>query len=212
MCQGARANPTKSVFPALLVAILLLTSATLSPAADFDAKALQAGAIKSGVMNLYHNLPPPGDEGMISAFEAAYPGIKVEPLRLGSTALIQRFEAETAAGACRADAFIIVYDEAEIRWIENGWVKSWSPPEAAAFPPQHRHGDYLFDIQVYRETIVYNTAKVKPADAPKAYADLIDPKWKGKVGLNPPWRSVTVQGAVAYWDKVLGLKNFAQRL
>jgi iron(III) transport system substrate-binding protein len=181
-------------------------------AADADWSAIEAAAKTVGKLTLYHNLPPPGDEGLIAAFEATHSGIKVETVRLGSSAMIQRFEAETMAGVCPADALMILYDEAENRWIDNGWVMEWMPPEAAAYPPEFRHRDRLFTIQLFRDAIVYNTTRIKPADAPRSYADLFDPKWKGKVGLNPPWRSVAVQGSVAFWEKHLGITNIAQRL
>ena len=32
-------------------------------------------------------------------------------------------------------------------------------------------------------TIAYNTNAVRKADAPKTYQDLLDPKWKGKLGI-----------------------------
>jgi iron(III) transport system substrate-binding protein len=32
--------------------------------------------------------------------------------------------------------------------------------------------------------IAYNTNLVKPSDAPKSYADILDPKWKGKVSVD----------------------------
>ena len=181
-------------------------------AADADWLVIEAAAKKVGRLTLYHNLPPPGDEGLIAAFEAAHPGMKVETVRLGSTAMMQRFEAETAAGVCPADALMTLYDEAENRWIDNGWVLEWAPPEAAAFPPEFRHRDRIFTTQLFREAIIYNTTRIKPADAPRSYADLFDPKWKGKVGLNPPWRSVAAQGAVAFWEKHLGITGIAQRL
>jgi iron(III) transport system substrate-binding protein len=194
---------------AMLVAIALPGEAA---AADPEWAAIEAAARKIGKLNLYHNLPPPGDEGLIAAFEAAYPGIKVETVRLGSGAMMQRFEAEKAAGKCPADALMTNYDNTEDGWIDKGWVLAWTPPEAAAYPAEYVHRGHLFTTQLYREAIIYNTAKVKPADAPKVYADLFDPKWKGKVGLNPPWRSVTVQGAVAFWEKKLGLTGIAQKL
>jgi iron(III) transport system substrate-binding protein len=198
--------------PAIIAVFLALALGRGAAAAAADWPATEAAAKKAGKLTLYHNLPPPGDEGVVAAFEAAHPGIRVETVRLGSSALIQRFEAETAAGKCPADALMILYDEAENRWIDNGWVQEWTPPEAAAYPPEFRHRDRLYTIQLFREAIVYNTARIKPADAPKGFADLFDPKWKGKVGLNPPWRSVAVQGVVAFWEKHLGITNVAQRL
>jgi iron(III) transport system substrate-binding protein len=199
----------------LLVIVALLFAAGFvreAAAADADWPAIEAEARKVGKLTLYHNLPPPGDEGVIAAFEAAYPGIKVETVRLGSAAMMQRFGAETAAGVCRADALMTNYDETENSWIDKGWVLQWAPPEAAVYPPEFRHRDHFFSTQLYREAIIYNTTRIKPADAPKQYADLFDPKWKGKIGLNPPWRSVTVQGTVAFWEKRLGITGIAQKL
>jgi iron(III) transport system substrate-binding protein len=181
-------------------------------ATDADWAAIEAEANKIGKLTLYHNLPPPGDEGVVAAFEAAYPRIKVETTRLGSGAMMQRFEAETAAGACRADALMTNYDETENGWIDKGWVLQWTPPEAAAYAPEFLHRGHLFTTQLYREVIIYNAAKLKGADAPTAFSDLFDPKWKGKVGLNAPWRSVTVQGAIAFWEKKLGISGVAQKL
>jgi len=198
--------------PAILVALPVIGFGSFARAADADWAAIEAEAKKVGKLTLYHNLPPPGDEGVVAAFEATYPDIKVETVRLGSAAMMQRFETETAAGVSRADALMTNYDETENRWIDQGWVLEWTPPEAAAYPPEFRHRSHLFTTQLYREAIIYNTTRVKPADAPKQYADLFDPKWKGKVGLNPPWRSVTVQGAVAFWEKRLGIAGVAQRL
>lgn len=209
--RGAgRWSPSR--LPAILLALLVVGLASWAHASDADWPAIEAAAKKVGKLTLYHNLPPPGDEGLVAAFEASYPGIKVETVRLGSTAMMQRFEAETAAGVCRADALMTNYDETENRWIDKGWVQQWTPPEAAAYPPEFRHRDHLYTTQLYREAIIYNTTRIKPADAPKQYADLFDPKWKGKIGLNPPWRSVTVQGAVAFWEKRLGITSIAQRL
>jgi iron(III) transport system substrate-binding protein len=205
-----RSGPAR--LAALLAALLVAGFASWAHAADTDWKAIEAEAKKVGKLNLYLNLPPPGDEGVVAAFEAAYPGIKVEVVRLGSGAMMQRFEAETAAGACPADALMTNYDNTENGWIDKGWILAWTPPESVVYPPEYVHRGHLFTTQLYREVIIYNTAKVKPADAPKGYADLLDPKWKGKVGLNPPWRSVTVQGAVAFWETKLGLTGVAQKL
>ncbi|MEJ1976509.1 MAG: extracellular solute-binding protein [Acetobacteraceae bacterium] len=44
-------------------------------------------------------------------------------------------------------------------------------------------------------TIVYNTAKVKPADAPKDWPDLTDPKWKNQIAFGSP----NYSGMVGVW-------------
>jgi iron(III) transport system substrate-binding protein len=41
--------------------------------------------------------------------------------------------------------------------------------------------------------------------------DLFDPKWKGKVGMNPPWRSVSIQQIIAFWEDH-GIADPAEKL
>ena len=36
-------------------------------------------------------------------------------------------------------------------------------------------------FRIYLCTIGYNTSLVTAEEAPKSYADLLDPKWKGKI-------------------------------
>ena len=69
----------------------------------------------------------------------------------------------------------------------------------------------MYAIMQVREAIIWNKTLVKDADAPKEWADLFDPKWKGKVALNTPWRSISVQQLFAYWDKI-GLKDAAEKM
>ncbi|HZD40840.1 MAG TPA: extracellular solute-binding protein, partial [Terriglobales bacterium] len=43
---------------------------------------------------------------------------------------------------------------------------------------------YWTDVYPTVHSIPYNTKLVAPADVPRHYTDLLDPKWKGKLGLN----------------------------
>ena len=45
---------------------------------------------------------------------------------------------------------------------------------------------YYFVTSAGMIGIGYNTAKVKEADAPKNWTDLLDPKWKNNIALGPP--------------------------
>ena len=59
---------------------------------------------------------------------------------------------------------------------------------AQHYPKQYYDPDGLFLVtRVLVSPIGYNTNLVKPEEAPKSFADLLDPKWAGKMvkGWNP---------------------------
>jgi iron(III) transport system substrate-binding protein len=197
------------------VAMLALTAhaqTAAAPAATSWAE-VTAAAKKEGTVSIYHNLNPAGAELLANAFGKDHPEINVEMTRLGSAPLIQRFDTEFAAGRNIADVMITFPDERVFDGLNAGWMQAWVPPELKPYPAtvNYQNKNMMFNIQTAREAIIWNTQKVKKADAPKEWADLFDPKWKGKVGMNPPWRSVAIQGIVAYWGK-LGLGDTAAKL
>lgn len=180
-------------------------------AAD-DWAAVREAARKEGRVSLYHNLRPQGAEILLGEFRKANPGIQTEHIRLGSAPLIERFATEFNAGRNLADVLITFPDDTYFAGIDkHGWALEWTPPEAAAFEPQANHNNRAFAVHTGRNVIIWNKQRVKPADAPKEWADLWDPKWKGRVGMDPPWRSVAVQGLAALWSKN-GIKDAAQKL
>ncbi len=176
-----------------------------------DWAAVEAAAKTEGRVTFYNNLQPNGIEPLIAKFSEDYPDIAVEFIRLGSNPLIERFETEFNAGRHLADVLITFPDERVYKGMESGWMAEWTPPEIGNFPAEMNQENKLFTLQQAREAIIWNKGLVGDADAPKEWADLFDPKWKGKVGMNPPWRSVSIQQIVAYWED-LGLGDSAQKL
>lgn len=198
-------------FLSLFGALFLLPISAMAQPTDWPA--IEAAARKEGKVMLYHNLNPAGAERLANEFRKAYPAIKMEMTRLGSAPLIQRFSTEFSSGRNIADVLITFPDQRVFDGMNTGWMAKWVPPELKNFPASvnYEGKDMLFNVQTAREAIIWNKQRVKPADAPKEWADLFDPKWKGKIGMNPPWRSVSIQGIVAYWEK-LGLGDTAAKL
>jgi len=94
---------------------------------------------------------------------------------------------------------------------QNGWALEWTPPELAAFPPDVNRNNRMFALHTTRNVLIYNKQRVKPADAPKEWDDLWNPKFKGKAAMDPPWRSNAVQGLMVLWAKN-GMTDAAQKL
>jgi iron(III) transport system substrate-binding protein len=95
---------------------------------------------------------------------------------------------------------------------EEGWALKWTPPELGSFAAEHNRDNTLFTLQQAREAIIWNKNLVKAGEEPKEWADLFDPKWKGKLGFNPPWRALAIQQIIAYWEDDLKLGDTAAKL
>jgi iron(III) transport system substrate-binding protein len=191
----------------------LLPAASWAQGAAPAWSTVTAAAAKEGKVILYHNLSPDGMEVLAREFRKDVPGVEVELVRLGSAALSQRFSTEYSAQRHIADVVVTTVDPSIFAGIAGGWAAAWTPPELAAYPKEvnYKGQNMLFHVLTVRDAIVWNKQRVREADAPKEWADLFDPKWKGKVGMNPPWRSVTQQAIIAYWDK-LALGDTAARM
>lgn len=79
-------------------------------------------------------------------------------------------------------------------------MAEWIPPELKKFPIDVNADNKVFTLQFIREAIIWNKTQVKPADAPKEWLELFDPKWKGKVDMSPPWRSLAIQHVLTWWE------------
>jgi iron(III) transport system substrate-binding protein len=188
-----------------LVAGLAATALLGSTAKAESWDEIVAAANKEGKVVWYTNQRADGIEPLLAKFHEAYPDIEPEQVRLASNQLVQRFGTEFDADRNLADVVITFADERVNAGLKKGWAVKWKPPELPNFAPQYNQDDMLFTLSHAREVLLYNKNRVSAADAPKEWADLFDPKWKGKVGINPPWRAVPIQQIVAFWqDKGLG--------
>lgn len=115
-------------------------------------------------------------------FEAKY-GIKVQVERTGSERVFQRVGQEYASNIHAVDV-VNSSDAANfLVWKQNGWLASVPLEEIVRYwPPAYRDPDN--DYATWRATlspIAYNASLVKTGDAPKTWAALLQPQWKGKI-------------------------------
>jgi iron(III) transport system substrate-binding protein len=121
---------------------------------------------------------------VIATFESKYPFIKVKYLRLGGAGLVERIRSEARNGKYLWDVVTSEY----IQFFElpkHVTLARYSPPEFANYSAKHKDPNGTW-VSFYGAiaTIAWNTRTVKPAEAPKDWKDLLEPKWKGKkIGL-----------------------------
>jgi iron(III) transport system substrate-binding protein len=143
---------------------------------------LAAAAKKEGALTLYTATPVEDVTAMTDAFTKKY-GIKVTIWRGSSEDVLRRAVTEIKAGRYDADVVETNGPELEALHRENILQPIMSPVTPDIFPgavPAHKEwiGSRLNII-----TAAYNTDLVATEDLPKTWNDLLDPKWKGKVGL-----------------------------
>jgi iron(III) transport system substrate-binding protein len=143
---------------------------------------LLAGARKEGTVTLYSSATLADQSAIVGAFQAKY-GIKVQQWRGSSEDIRNRALTEYAGGRFDADVAETAGSEMEIM-VRERLLQPVTPPAAAALIPQARmpHNGWIATrLSVF--VGAYNTNIIKPADVPKSYQDLRDPRWKGKLGI-----------------------------
>jgi iron(III) transport system substrate-binding protein len=198
LLQGAAAVAAASVFAS--------PARAEAPAPVAITPALVETARKEGKMILYSSMDLPVGEKLGKAFESAYPGISVQIERSGSERVFQRLDQEFASNIHAADVVNTSDASHIISWKKNGWLAPFVSEDIARhFLPESRDPDGMSATsRIYLSSIAYNTKLVKPEDAPKSYADLLNPKWAGKMVKGHPAYSGTIMTATFQLVRELG--------
>jgi iron(III) transport system substrate-binding protein len=154
-----------------------------------------AAAKREGALTLYTTIAEKDLATIIKPFEDRY-GIKVTVWRASTDKVLQRTVAETRAG--RYDVDVIHFGSPEMEALARGKILAPidSPVQADLRPgsvPAHKQWAATI-LSVWVQA--YNTNLVKKQDLPKTYQDLLDPKWKGKLGIeakDEDWFATVVQ-------------------
>jgi iron(III) transport system substrate-binding protein len=182
-----------------------------SPPPEPVTQALIDAAKKEGQVSYYTSTDLPVAEKIAKAFEAKYPGIAVHTERTGAERVFQRIGQEYSSNIHAVDV-VNSSDAAHfIKWKRDGILLSYVPEDVAKYPAEHRDPDGQFvSFRVWLSIIAYNTNLVKPEEAPKSFADLLDPKWKGKIVKAHPGYSGTIMTATYQMQRDLGWTFFEQ--
>ncbi|RXZ36799.1 extracellular solute-binding protein [Oxalobacteraceae bacterium CAVE-383] len=186
----------KSIAAALTVAIAASASAAFAadaaPASPIPGMAaykgadrqqkLVAAAQKEGSVTLYTSITNEIAQKLIADFDAKY-GIKVKLWRSGDGVVLQRMMSERAAGHPAFDAVNIGSVEMEMAHREKLLQSFKSPAQDNLVPGAVGSNNEYAATFVNLMLQAYNTNAVKKEELPKSYADLLDPRWKGRLGI-----------------------------
>jgi len=141
-------------------------------------------AEQEGKVVYYSTMSVQETDKAVKEFMKKYPGIKAEYFRITKEKLVSRLLAEDSADRTMADVVSVNDMVMELLRIRN-ILGPYNNPEASAYSPGFKdRSGYWTGLYGPTAVIVYNTRLVKPESAPKTYEDLLDPKWKGKMGMD----------------------------
>ena len=166
-----------------LAAPAVAQTAAVQSLAAYDApdraQKLAATAKAEGGLNIYSSLTAEDLAALGAAFERKY-AIKPTYWRASNEDVLQRGVTEEHSGRHGADLFDTGAAGLEGLRRENLLHPVVSPVFADLMPQAVAPGVWIGTrLQVISQA--YNTNLLKPADLPRTYADLANPKWKGKL-------------------------------
>jgi iron(III) transport system substrate-binding protein len=161
-----------------------------------DMAALVAAATAEGALTFYTVQTPATNKAVKTAFEAKYPGITVTVQEAAGSELKTKFLAELQSGAVLADV-VAIGEYTVFEKNAKDLVSLSSLPDFAAWPEKYRNDKYIL-TSIQAKHILVNTKLVKPEEL-TSYRDIIDPKYKGLIGIPSP----RVSRAGASWFSLL---------
>jgi iron(III) transport system substrate-binding protein len=185
---------------------LIQGAGAAAPESTVITPALVEAAKKEGKVVWYTAVDVNVAEALAKRFEVKYPGVAVKVERTGGERIFQRVGQETASKIYAVDILHSSDAAHFIVWKRDGLLAPFVPEDVAKhFPPEHKDPDGMFaSWRVYLSVIAYNTNLVKPEDAPKSFADLLDPKWMGKMVKSHPGYSGSTMTSTYQLTRELG--------
>ncbi len=143
---------------------------------------LVANARREGALSLYASMAEKDLFRLVAEFERRY-GIKVNVWRSGKNNVLRRAVTEARAGRFDVDVVHNPSPEMELLHRERLLQEVRSPYQRELIPEAVAPHREWAGPRVYIFVQAYNTNRVTPGELPKTFADLLDPRWKGRIAV-----------------------------
>lgn len=187
------------------LSVALLLAGSVVVAQDYESMSLEElyeAARGESPIVFYTSQVGVQEQNIVQGFLEAYPGVDVEVVYAGGGALYERIVAEAGAGRTQADVHLQSDLALMERLREEGLLAQYNAPESAAYPEEAKGDGYWTAVANVVNVIVYNNALVSEDEAPRSWADLLDPKWgDGNLAV------LHVGGGGVPWSKYYWLRN-----
>jgi len=144
-------------------------------------------------------------------FNARYPGVTCNAVRASGQVVMQRLMQEVKANAVQADVMSTNDDGQMVILDKAKQLAEYTPENQRDMVPsllKAGNGGKWSITSVAPLGLMANSKLVPPAEAPKDWNDLLDPKWKGQLAIGHPGFSGSVGVWVVTMKKLYGWDYF----
>ena len=204
--QFSRRDVLKASTTAAAASVFASPIKAAPPEASPITPALIEAARKEGKLVFYTAMDLAFAQRLGKSFEEKFPGMSVRVERNGAERIFTRIGQEYSSNIHAVDV-VNTADQAHcIIWQQNGWLAPYLPEEVVKYYDRSYYDPDGLHVttRVLVSPFGYNTNLVKKEDAPKSFADLLDPKWAGKMVKAHPAYSGTIMNATFQIARDLG--------
>jgi len=168
---------------------------------------LEEGARKEGALLVYTSMDLEESQPLIEGFMKKYPFIKGEVYRASGEDVAQKLITEYRGRKYIADIFEGTgIDVAKM--LNEGFGQSYYTPRAASYPRQGQDPKGLWVSTRYNMLVLgWNTNLVRAGEPPARYEDLLDPKWRAKIGIEAD-DQIWLATLMEHWGESRGMEFF----
>jgi iron(III) transport system substrate-binding protein len=166
-------------------------------------------AQQEGELVSWNSENPEAFEKIFAEFEKTYPGITLTPVEVRPDDLVQKMVTEADAGRrSGADAISILIDKSQ-PLFDHHLIDTDIDFTTMGVQPSHISAQNAVRTERIAIGLTYNTDEVRESEMPNTWNELVDPKWRGKVVVDP--RGDQLQLLSLAWGKDRAV-DFVNRL
>ena len=187
----------------VLMVVMAMLSLVLAGCGGGDKKPAAPAAPASpdkakitGKLMIYTSIYPDIIEVVKPALKKAFPDLDVQWFQAGTEKVITKVSGEIEAKKIQADLLMVADPSYYFLLKEKNLLLKYDAPNRKDVTAAKDAEGYWTGVRISNMIIAYNTAKVKPEDAPKTFKELTEPKWKDKVAIPSPLLSGSAYVAV----------------
>ena len=195
----------------ILVLAMFVIAAVVAGCGGTDKKPAEQPKAKgpSGTLMIYTSIYPDIVELVKPAIAKKFPDLKVNWFQAGSEQVMAKLAGEIEAKKVQADVLMVSDPGYYITLKEKNLLLKFDAPNRQFVDAKYKDNEgYWTGVRLSYMLMAYNTAKVKPEEAPKSFKDLLDPKWNNKLAMANPLLSGSILTVTADLSQRYGWDYF----